>query len=63
MSDARQVSTSVPALIHYALVAVAKEEGRSVSSVINIEEGLQRQARLPREAKKTKVAKGRRFRP
>ena len=44
MSDARQV---VPALMHYAPVALAKSEGRSVSAVIKnfIDEGLQRQAR------------------
>jgi hypothetical protein len=52
MSDARQV---VPALMHNALVALTKSEGRAVSAVIKdfIDEG------LPREeaAKKRKAGR------
>jgi hypothetical protein len=56
MSDSRQVGACVPALMHYALVALAKSEGRSVSAIIKdfIDEGLRRQAALPREAKPKK---------
>jgi hypothetical protein len=58
MGDARQISTSVPTLMHYALVVLAISEGRSVSAVIKdfIDEGLQRRAR-EEAAKKRKAGR------
>jgi hypothetical protein len=58
MSDARRVGFSVPALMRYALVALANSEGRAVSAVIKnfIDEGLRRQAR-EEAAKKRKAGR------